>query len=149
MRDRTLFVRVGIVVKSQKHPSVCRARQIFWDAAYSVAYESKPSLLKFGRETERILSMKRHTVMDISKIKEHMPVYAEGSGGLSGASDVHIANIDSIDKGKYLKLTKHNAPDGQHHWCPIDWVRAADERAVYLNKTVDEVMAQLLSEQPE
>lgn len=47
-RDRTLFMRVGIVVKSQKHPSVCRARQIFWDATYSVAYGSKPSLLKFG-----------------------------------------------------------------------------------------------------
>ena len=147
--DRTLFVRVAIVVKCENHPSVCRARQIFWDATYSVAYGSKPSLLKFGRDTERILSMKRHTVMDISKIQEHMPVYAEGSGGLAGASDVHIGNIDSVDKGKYLKLTKHSAPDGQHHWCPIDWVRAVDERAVYLNKTVDEVMAQLLSEQPQ
>ncbi len=86
--------------------------------------------------------------MDISKIKEHMPVYAEGSGGLEGASDTHIANIDSVE-GSYLKLTKFNAPDGQHHWCPVDWVRAVDERAVYLNKTVDDVKAELLSQKPE
>ncbi|MBW4560895.1 MAG: DUF2171 domain-containing protein [Mojavia pulchra JT2-VF2] len=86
--------------------------------------------------------------MDVSQIKEHMPVYAEGPGGLEGASDTHIGNIDSVEEGKYLKLTKNNAPDGQHHWFPIDWVRAVDERAVYLNKTIDEVKAEVLNEQP-
>ncbi|MGF1963883.1 MAG: DUF2171 domain-containing protein [Aulosira sp. DedVER01a] len=77
-----------------------------------------------------------------------MPVYAEGPGGLAGASDTHIGNIDSVEGGNYIKLTKNNAPDGKHHWFPINWVRAVDERAVYLNKTVDEAMAQLLNEQP-
>ncbi|MBC1222835.1 DUF2171 domain-containing protein [Nostoc sp. UCD121] len=86
--------------------------------------------------------------MDISQIKEHLPVYAEGAGGLSGASDTHIGNIDSVEEGKYIKLTKNNAPDGQHHWFPIDWVRAVDERAVYLKKTVNEVIEELLNEQP-
>ncbi|MCC5664060.1 DUF2171 domain-containing protein [Nostoc sp. CHAB 5784] len=86
--------------------------------------------------------------MNVSQIKEHLPVYAEGPGGLSGASDTHIANIDSVEGGKYIKLTKNNAPDGQHHWFPIDWVRAVDERAVYLKKTVDEVIKELLNEEP-
>ncbi|OUL36226.1 hypothetical protein BV372_08450 [Nostoc sp. T09] len=86
--------------------------------------------------------------MNVSQIKEHLPVYAEGPGGLEGASDTHIGNIDSVEGGNYVKLTKNNAPDGQHHWFPISWVRAVDERAVYLNKTVDEVAKELLNEQP-
>ncbi len=86
--------------------------------------------------------------MDVSQLKEHLPVYAEGTGGLAGASDTHIGNIDSVEGNKYVKLTKNNAPDGQHHWFPVDWVRAIDERAVYLKKTVDKVAAELLNEQP-
>ena len=86
--------------------------------------------------------------MDVSQIKEHLPVYAEGPGGLPWASDTHIGNLDSVEGGKYIKLIKNNAPDGQHHWFPIDWVRAVDERAVYLKKTVDEVIQELLNEQP-
>jgi hypothetical protein len=86
--------------------------------------------------------------MDISRLKEHLPVYAEGPGGLEGASDTHIGNIDSVEGDKYIKLTKNQSPDGQHHWFPISWVRAVDERAVYLNKTINEVMEQLLNEQP-
>lgn len=86
--------------------------------------------------------------MNISQIKEHLAVYAEGPGGLQGASDTHIGNVDAVEGGKYVKLTKNNAPDKKHHWFPISWVRAVDERAVYLNKTVDEVQAQLLNEQP-
>lgn len=87
--------------------------------------------------------------MDVSQIKEHMPVYAEGPGGLSGASDTHIGNVDKIEGGKYIKLTKQNASDGQHHWLPLEWVRAVDERAVYLNKTEQEVMAELMEQQPD
>lgn len=86
--------------------------------------------------------------MDISQLQEHLPVYAEGPGGLEGASDTHIGNIDAVEGDKYIKLTKNNAPDGKHHWFPIDWIRAVDERAVYLKKTVDEVMKELLDEQP-
>jgi hypothetical protein len=86
--------------------------------------------------------------MDISKVKEHMPVYVEGPGGLQGASDIHIGNIDSIEGNKYLKLSKLSSPDGEHHWFPMEWVRAVDERAVYLNKTIDEAMEELLDKQP-
>lgn len=84
--------------------------------------------------------------MDVSNIKEHMPVYADGPGGLSGASEEHIGTVDKVEGGKYIKLTKQSAPDGQHHWLPLEWIRAVDERAVYLNKTVDEVMAELMDQ---
>lgn len=86
--------------------------------------------------------------MDLAKIKEHLPIYAEGMGGLEGASDVHIGNVDHLEGDKYIKITKHSAPDGQHHWFPIDWVRAVDERALYLNKTVNDALAELINEQP-
>ncbi|KAF3884161.1 MULTISPECIES: DUF2171 domain-containing protein [Nostocales] len=86
---------------------------------------------------------------DISKIQEHQPVYAEGPGGLAGASDTHIGTVDKVEAGKYIKLTKNNSPDGQHRWFPIDWIRAVDERAVYLNKTIDEVTSGLIDRQPE
>lgn len=87
--------------------------------------------------------------MDVSNIKEHMPVYADGPGGLSGASEEHIGNVDKVEGGKYIKLTKHSATDGQHHWFPLEWIRTVDERAVYLNKTVDEVRAELLDQPTE
>ncbi|MBD2770860.1 DUF2171 domain-containing protein [Iningainema tapete] len=87
--------------------------------------------------------------MDLSKIKEHLPIYAEGTGDLlQGASDTHIGNVDKVEGGKYIKMTKHSVVDGQHHWFPLQWVRAVDERAVYLNKTVDQVLAEIKNEQP-
>ena len=86
--------------------------------------------------------------MDISNIKEHLPVYAEGPGGLEGASDTLIGIVDKVEGGKYIKLTKQNSPDREHHWLPVDWVRAVDERAVFLNKTVDEAAAQWLDQEP-
>lgn len=53
--------------------------------------------------------------MDISQIKEHMPVYADGPGSLSGASEELIGTVDKVEGGKYVKLTKHSAADEQHH----------------------------------
>ncbi len=50
--------------------------------------------------------------MDLSKITEHLPIYAEGMGGLEGASDVHIGNVDHLEGSDYIKITKHSAPDG-------------------------------------
>ena len=86
--------------------------------------------------------------MDISQIKEHMPVYADGPGGLEGASEELIGTVDKVEGGKYVKLTKHSAADEQHHWFPLEWIRAVDQRAVYLKKTVDEVKAEIINQQP-
>lgn len=86
--------------------------------------------------------------MDISKIRPDLAVYAEGPGGLEGASDVHIGTVDRVEGGKYIKLKKLESPDGQHHWFPISWVRAVDESAVFLNKHVDQALAEMMNEAP-
>lgn len=86
--------------------------------------------------------------MDISQIKEHMPVYADGPGGLEGASEEVVGTVDKVEGSKYVKLTKHSASDGQHYWFPLEWIRAVDERAIYLNKTVDQVKAEIMDQQP-
>jgi hypothetical protein len=85
--------------------------------------------------------------MDVSQIKEHLPVYAERSGGLEGASEVHIGNVDRVE-GNYIKLTKKSAPDGQHHWFPIEWIREVNDVAVFLHKSVDEALAEMTDQQP-
>jgi len=86
--------------------------------------------------------------MDISKIRADLAVYAEGPGGLDGASEVHIGTVDRIEEGKYIKMKKLDSPDGQHHWFPISWVRAADESAVFINKTADQAFKESLNEAP-
>ncbi|MBV8884740.1 MAG: DUF2171 domain-containing protein [Chroococcidiopsidaceae cyanobacterium CP_BM_RX_35] len=86
--------------------------------------------------------------MDTSKIKEHMMIHAKGEGSMQGASGVNIGTVDHMDGEKYIKLTKGDAPDGQHHWIPVEWVESVDEQAVYLNKTPDEFRAGLMNEKP-
>lgn len=87
--------------------------------------------------------------MDISKIKQNLAVYAEGRGGLEGASDVHIGNVDGVEAGKYVKFSQHDQhEDRQPYWFPIEWIRAIDEQAVFLNKTIDEVEAELVDQNP-
>lgn len=86
--------------------------------------------------------------MNASQIKEHSAVYAEGPGGLEGSSDVYIGTVDKVEGSKYIKLTKQNSPDGQHHWFPIEWIRAVDEQAVFLNKTAEAALSEMMNEQP-
>jgi hypothetical protein len=87
-------------------------------------------------------------MVDISQIKEHLMVHAKGPGSMQGASGEHIGTVDKVEGGKYIKLTKDDSPDGQHHWFPIDWVESVDEKAVYINKTANEARAELLDRQP-
>ena len=86
--------------------------------------------------------------MDISKIKENLAVYAEGRGGLDGASDVHIGNVDGLEGNQYVKFTKHDAPQSEPSWFPVSWIRAVDESAVFLNKNIDEVASELMDQSP-
>lgn len=86
--------------------------------------------------------------MDISKIKENLAVYAEGRGGLDGASDVHIGNVDGLEGNQYVKFTKHGVPQSEPSWFPVSWIRAVDESAVFLNKNIDEVTAELMDQSP-
>lgn len=87
-------------------------------------------------------------MVDISQIKEHLMVHAKGTGTMEGAPGVHIGTVDRVEGGKYVKLTKDDAHDGRHHWFPVDWVESVDEGAVYINKSAEEAMAQLINQQP-
>jgi len=51
-----------------------------------------------------------------------------------------MSTVEHLDGEKYMKLTKSDSPDGQHHWLPTDWVETSDDKAVYLNKTQEEIM---------
>ncbi|MCU0524450.1 MAG: DUF2171 domain-containing protein [Elainella sp. Prado103] len=86
--------------------------------------------------------------MDISQIKPHLRVHAEGEGGMDGVTGTHIGTVDQVDRGGYIKLTKSDSEDKQPHWFPIDWVKSVDEQAVYLNKTVEAVKSGLMQELP-
>jgi hypothetical protein len=86
--------------------------------------------------------------MDISKIRADLAVYADGPGGLDGASEVHIGTVDAVEGDKYIKIKKLDSPDKQHHWFPVSWVREADESAVFLNKPAKEALAEMMNEAP-
>lgn len=86
--------------------------------------------------------------MDISKIRADLAVYAEGPGGLDGASDVHLGTVEAVEAGNYIKIKKFDSPDGKPHWFPVSWVRAVDESAVFLNKTAAQALAELSNEAP-
>lgn len=86
--------------------------------------------------------------MDISQVKEHLMVHAKGEGSMNGAAGVHIGTVDSVDRGGYIKLTKNDSADGQHHWFPMDWVESVDEQAVYLSKTAEEARNGLMQDLP-
>lgn len=82
--------------------------------------------------------------MDTTKIKENLMVYAKGEGGMPAAPGVHIGTVEHMDGEKYIKLTKSDSSDSQHHWLPVNWVEAVDDHGVYLNKTQEEIMEGLM-----
>lgn len=70
---------------------------------------------------------------DTSKIREHMDVIAS-----DGKSVGHVDHLEGSDK---IKLTRKDAPDGQHHFIPLAWVDHVDEH-VHLNKAANDVTKQ-------
>ncbi|WP_019009522.1 DUF2171 domain-containing protein [Deinococcus aquatilis] len=52
----------------------------------------------------------------------------------------HVGTVDHLD-GDRIKLTKSDSPDGEHHYVNLTDVRSADEVAVYLSKTRQELMS--------
>jgi hypothetical protein len=85
---------------------------------------------------------------DMSKIKEHMMIHAKSEGNMPGEPFMPVGTVDHMDGEKYIKLTKSDTTDGQHHWIPVDWVESVDEQSVYLNKTQEELMTELMNEKP-
>jgi hypothetical protein len=71
--------------------------------------------------------------MNAADIKEHMDVVA--------SDGQKIGQVDHLEGKDKIKLTKHDSPDGKHHFIPINWVSKVDKQ-VYLNKAAKDVKAQ-------
>lgn len=52
----------------------------------------------------------------------------------------HVGTVDHLD-GDRIKLTKADSSDGEHHYVNLTDVRSADDVAVYLSKTRQELMS--------
>lgn len=84
-------------------------------------------------------------------IKPNLMVHARVIGtskSETAAAGVHIGTVDRLEGADYIKLRNLDSPDGRHHWFPIDWVTAVDDKAMYLNKTPEEVSRELLNDNP-
>lgn len=57
------------------------------------------------------------------RIKEHMEV--------ADVNGTHVGTVDSVD-GDFIKLTRSDSPDGQHHSIPIDSVEKIEGNRVCL-----------------
>jgi len=78
--------------------------------------------------------------MDMTtQVKEHMPVVCSDGG--------QFATVDHMD-GDYIKLTKKDSPDGQHHWIPMSWVTRVDEH-VHVDRPGQQAMQEWLTSKPE
>ncbi|HEV8246950.1 MAG TPA: DUF2171 domain-containing protein [Polyangiaceae bacterium] len=67
-------------------------------------------------------------MIDTKMIKPHMPVVCSEEG--------QFAVVDHI-QGKELKLSKDDK--GQHHFIPLEWVRAIDDK-VHIDRPGDQAM---------
>jgi len=68
-----------------------------------------------------------------TQIKEHMYVLA--------SDGEKIGTVDHMEGQDKIKLTKHDAPDGKHHFIPLSLVDHVDQQ-VHLNKAAAAVRAQ-------
>ena len=70
--------------------------------------------------------------MNSTAIKEHMDVIA--------SDGQKVGQVDHMEGSDKIKLAKHDAPDGQHHLIPLNWVSKVDQH-VHLNKAAKDVKA--------
>jgi hypothetical protein len=65
------------------------------------------------------------------EITEHMEVL--------GSDGAHVGTVDHMHGNDYIKLTKSDAPDGEHHFIPLAWVDRVDSQ-VHLTVTAEDAM---------
>lgn len=63
-----------------------------------------------------------------SQIREHMDVI--------GSCGNRLGRVDRVE-GSSIKLTRDSAPDGHHHYLPLEWVNRVDQH-VHLSKDCGE-----------
>lgn len=76
------------------------------------------------------------TASNAAQIREHMEVVSSNGDKVGTVDHVH---------GDEIKLTKHDSPDGKHHFIPTSSVASVDDK-VHLSGTGDEVKATWHSE---
>lgn len=74
--------------------------------------------------------------MDISKIKEHMPVVCSQDG--------QFGVVDRIE-GDQIKLAKDAS--GQHHYIPASWVTSVDSK-VHIDRPGEQAMREWKTASP-
>lgn len=90
-------------------------------------------------------------VDQVEQIKPDLMVHAkavEQGAMMNGSPGIHIGTVDHLEGQSFIKLKKSDSPDGRHHWIPLAWVEDVDDKAVYLNKTPEEVSRGLLNDNP-
>jgi hypothetical protein len=65
-----------------------------------------------------------------SQIQEHMDVVCSKGG--------KVGSVDHVE-GDRIKLTRHDSPDGKHHFIPTSLVASVDDK-VHLSEAGPEVM---------
>ncbi len=67
-------------------------------------------------------------MIDLSQIKEHMPVM--------GADGVHVGTVDHV-QGDRLKLTKLDSHDGKHHYISSGLIAEIEDGTIRLSANAD------------
>jgi hypothetical protein len=73
--------------------------------------------LDYVKEKTGIGTPKEGTNVGVAGIKERMDVIA--------SCGKKVGVVDHVEGG-YIKLTKNDSPDGQHHFIPLGWVERVD-----------------------
>ena len=64
-----------------------------------------------------------------TKIETDMRVHASDKGPTA-----YIGRVVGVKK-RYLKLSKHDTPDGKRRYIPLDWVNSVTSKMVHLART--------------
>jgi hypothetical protein len=82
--------------------------------------------------------------MKAEDIRPELPIFAKDPEA-RGASHVRkVGTVDHLDHGRFVKMKRQDSFDGQHHWIPVEWVEAADEGGIYLDRDHQRFFQELL-----
>jgi hypothetical protein len=74
------------------------------------------------------------------RIREHMSVV--------GSDGSRVGTVDHLEGDNFIKLTKNDSPDGEHHWLNREWVQSIDGDTLRLSMAADEVPDHWYNENP-
>jgi hypothetical protein len=80
-----------------------------------------------------------NTMIDKSKITEHAEIV--------GSCGNHVGTVDHVD-GDFIKLTRNDSSDGQHHYLPVSAIAHVEDGKVITTMNHKAALS-LLQDQPE